>query len=213
MMTRMPTVYFDQVMRVNTTGVFLCCREASRLMMAARKGSIVTLSSTTAQGSPGAANYAASKGAIISFTRSIAAELAPYNIRANVVAPGLIDTGMARKMRPAVRRMLLDRIVLDRLGRPDEVARTVSFLASDRASYITGAIIDVDGGLSLSARLPPQGLPLAGGSRRRRISAAGRPVQAKPSTDSAAAPPDNGSADGTSTGTSSTDPASGERLL
>jgi 3-oxoacyl-[acyl-carrier protein] reductase len=173
-MARMSGTDFDRVMRVNTGGTFLCCREAARLMIGARRGSIVTMSSTTAQGSPGAANYAASKGAITSFTRSIAAELAPYNVRANVVAPGLIDTGLSRKMPAPVRRMLLDRIVLDRAGRPEEVARAVSFLASDRASYITGTTLDVDGGLSLGARLPVESVLPGMGSRRRRISAGGR---------------------------------------
>lgn len=172
MVARMSVSNFDRVLRVNTTGTFLCCREAARMMIAAGRGAIVTLSSTTAQGSPGAANYAASKGAITSLTRSLAAELAPYGLRANAVAPGLIDSGMTRKMRPAVRQMLLDRIVLDRLGRPEEVAHSVSFLASDRASYITGAVLDVDGGLSLSVRMPTESMLAGDRSRRRRVSAA-----------------------------------------
>lgn len=162
---------FEQVMRVNMTGVFLCCREAARLMMRERKGAIVTLSSTTSDGSPGAANYAASKGAIVAFTRSVAAELAPYHVRANVVSPGLVDTGMTRRMRAEVRAMLNEHILLERAGKPEEVARAVSFLASDNASYITGACIDVDGGLSLPVHLPPSRLLSGERTRRRRISA------------------------------------------
>jgi 3-oxoacyl-[acyl-carrier protein] reductase len=181
LVARMALGDFERVMRVNMTGVFLCCREAARLMIAARKGAIVTLSSTTGQGSPGAANYAASKGAITAFTRSIAAELAPYGVRANVVSPGLIDAGMTRGMRPEVRETMIEHILLSRPGRPEEVARMVSFLASDRASYITGATVNVDGGLSLSIHVPPERLLFGDRHRRRRIAAARRGAGAHPS--------------------------------
>jgi len=164
---------FEQVMRVNMSGTFLCCREAARLMIAARRGAIVNLSSTTSQGGPGTANYAASKGAIISFTRSVAAELAPYGIRANVVSPGLIETGLSDRMRADVRQAVVEHIPLDRAGSPAEVARVVSFLASDRASYMTGATAEVDGGLSLSLHIPQERL-LLGKPRSRRWVGGGR---------------------------------------
>ncbi|MGZ3329844.1 MAG: 3-oxoacyl-ACP reductase family protein [Xanthobacteraceae bacterium] len=172
LMMRMTSAEFGEVMRTNVNGVFLCCREASRLMCAARTGAIVTMSSSTARGMPGVSNYATSKGAITSFTKSIAAELAPYNIRANVVSLGLIETAMTRKMHPASRRMFLSRVALDRPGQPEEVARVVSFLASDRASYITGAVIEVDGGAALGLVVPAEEIA-ASGPARRRMSGAG----------------------------------------
>jgi 3-oxoacyl-[acyl-carrier protein] reductase len=180
---QMPLGDFEQVMRVNMNGVFLCCRESARLMIAARRGSIVNLSSTTSQGGPGTANYAASKGAITSFTRSIAAELAPYGVRANVVSPGLIDAGLSLGMRPDVRKAVMEHIPLDRAGHPEEVARTVSFLASDSASYITGSTINVDGGLSMTLHVPHERL-LPGRSRSRRWQAdAGRDQSPQPGPD------------------------------
>jgi 3-oxoacyl-[acyl-carrier protein] reductase len=167
---------FERVMRVNMNGTFLCCREAARLMVAARRGAIISLSSITSQGGPGTANYAASKGAITAFTRSVAAELAPYGVRANIVSPGLIDTGLSRDMRADVRQSVLEHIPLDRAGHPEEVARVVSFLASDRASYITGATVNVDGGLSLSLHIPQERL-LLGKRRSRRWIASVRQAQ------------------------------------
>jgi 3-oxoacyl-[acyl-carrier protein] reductase len=160
---------FERVMRVNTTGTFLCCREAARLMVAARRGAIVNLSSTTSQGGPGTANYAASKGAVIAFTLSIAAELAPYGIRANVVSPGLIDAGLSDRMPKDVRRAVIEHVPLDRAGTPAEVARVVSFLASNRAAYMTGSTVNVDGGLSLSLHVPQE--RLLGKPRSRRWTA------------------------------------------
>jgi 3-oxoacyl-[acyl-carrier protein] reductase len=168
---------FERVMRVNMTGTFLCCREAARLMIAARRGAIVNLSSTTSQGGPGTANYAASKGAITSFTKSVAAELAPYGVRANVVSPGLIDTGLSGLIRADVRRAVVEHVPLDRAGSPAEVARVVSFLASDRASYMTGATVNVDGGLSLSLHIPQERL-LPGKARTRRWAGSPRRGQA-----------------------------------
>ncbi|SHN27698.1 3-oxoacyl-ACP reductase family protein [Cryptosporangium aurantiacum] len=167
MLVQMSRADFETVLRTNVTGVFLCCREAAKLMMPARRGAIVTLGSINAGGAPGLANYAASKGAVTSFTKSIAAELAPYGIRANVVSPGLIETAMTRKLHPMVRTMVLSRIPLSRGADAAEVASVVAFLASDRASYLTGTVVEVDGGHALRQRMPDESLLPTGTSRRR----------------------------------------------
>jgi 3-oxoacyl-[acyl-carrier protein] reductase len=139
---------FDSVVDVNLGGTFLCCREAAKVMANQRSGSIVTMSSAPGmRGMEGQTNYSASKGAIVSFTKALAQEVAPYGVRANVVAPGLIGTGMVE----AVRSDLVDKyraiVPMRRIGTPDEVAALISFLSSDRASYITASVFVVDGGL------------------------------------------------------------------
>ena len=162
---------FDVVLQTNVTGVFLCCKEAARLMAFGKKGSIVTLSSITARGYPAVSNYSASKAAVASFSKSIATELALGNIRVNTVSPGLIETAMTKKMVPDARKAFIDGTALARGADPSEVAHVVSFLASDKASFVTGADIAVDGGASLGMVIPKSGL-LARESdpKRRRMS-------------------------------------------
>lgn len=142
----MSSAKFQRVIDVNLRGTFLCCREAARLMANQRRGSIVTIASASAfSGAPGQSNYCASKAGIIAFTKSIAQELAPYNIRANVVLPGYVETDMTRKVLPKL-DAYLGAISLGRVAMPAEVASVVSFLASDRASYVSGSAYVVDGG-------------------------------------------------------------------
>jgi 3-oxoacyl-[acyl-carrier protein] reductase len=163
---------FEDVLSTNVTGVFLCCREAARLMMLARKGSIVTLSSITTRGYPAVANYSASKAAVASFSKSIAVELALMGVRVNTVSPGLIETAMVKKMHPVSRKAFIDGIALGRGAAPEELAYVVSFLASDKASYITGADIAVDGGASLGLVIPEESFANRDSERKRKMSGA-----------------------------------------
>ena len=139
---------WNGVLRSNVDPLFHCCKWASRKMLSRRKGAIVNVSSIAAfTGTAGQTNYAASKGAIVSFTKALSRELGPMGIRVNVVAPGLIETEMLAGMK----REMIDKVIstssLGRIGRPAEVAETVAFLASDRASYINGQCVVVDGGI------------------------------------------------------------------
>lgn len=149
LLAAMSTSKFDDVVATNLRGTFLCCREAVRLMASHRGGSIVTMSSTAAVGaSVGQANYSAAKAGIIAMTRSVAVEGARFGIRANALVPGFIETDMLATVPAARRQDYLGEIPLGRFGRPAEVARIVAFLASDRSSYLTGASLIVDGGLT-----------------------------------------------------------------
>ena len=139
---------WNAVLRSNVQPLFHCCKWGARKMLSRRKGVIVNLSSVSAQlGTAGQTNYAASKGAVISFSKALARELGPMGIRVNVVAPGLIQTEMLAGMK----QEMVDRVVkssaLGRIGQGEEVAEAVAFLASDRASYITGQCLIVDGGV------------------------------------------------------------------
>ena len=141
---------WNDVLAVNLTGTFNCCRAVSQFMLSQRSGSIVNLSSTAAEfSSRGQVNYAASKGGINGLTRALAKEFAPRNVRVNAVAPGMIDTDMSEAVRGLVGNKIKEIIPIRRIGKPEEVAKVVAFLASDDAAYITGQVIRVDGGLSL----------------------------------------------------------------
>jgi 3-oxoacyl-[acyl-carrier protein] reductase len=140
---------WDDVVRVNLGGVFACCRSVARSMMAKRKGAIVNVASVAGiHASPGQTNYAASKGGIIAFTKTLAAELARQGIRVNAVVPGLLSTGMVTRLDHRIAREKKQLIPLGRFGTAEEVADVVLFLASPAAAYIIGQAIVVDGGLT-----------------------------------------------------------------
>ena len=139
---------WDAVLDANLKGAFVAIRAASRGMMKRRWGRIINISSVVGiTGNKGQANYAASKAGLVGLTKSVAKELASRNVLANVVAPGFIDTDMTGAMTPEARAALSAQIPVERLGLPEDVAGAVAFLASDHASYITGQVLVVDGGL------------------------------------------------------------------
>ncbi len=147
----MPLKEWDRVMDVNLRSAFLCMRAAVELMMAEHSGTVINISSTSAiMGGRGQTNYASSKGGLISLTRASAVELAGKGIRVNAVLPGMVVTDMSGSIRKRAGDELLKRIPQGRFGEPQEVADLVVFLASDRASYITGQSLVIDGGLSIS---------------------------------------------------------------
>ena len=139
-----------EVIETNLFGTYNYCRAVSQQMLYQRSGSIVNLSSTAAEfASRGQVNYAASKGGIDGLTRAMAKEFAPRKVRVNAVAPGMIETDMSKAGRGLAGDRIKEIIPMKRIGKPEEVARTIAFLAGDEASYITGQVIRVDGGISL----------------------------------------------------------------
>ncbi len=150
LLARQSAATWREVMATNLDGLHACCQAAVRPMMRARYGRIVNLSSIVGlRGNPGQTAYATSKAGILGFTKSLAKELARRNITVNAVAPGLIETDMTREMPEAARAQLGSAIAMGRPGSPEEVAAAVAFLASAEASYITGAVLEVTGGLAL----------------------------------------------------------------
>lgn len=147
---RMKDADWDAVLRINLTAVFRMCRKVSRPMIKQRSGSIVNIASIVGMiGNAGQTNYSASKAGVIGLSKSLAKEVASRGVRVNAVAPGYIDTSMTKSLKEDQRKALTDHIALQRIGKPEEIAEAVLFLASDRASYITGQVLPVDGGLTM----------------------------------------------------------------
>ncbi len=148
LMLRIKDDDWDQVIDANLRGAFVAIRAATRGMMKRRWGRVINIASVVGiTGNKGQANYAASKAGLIGLTKSVAKELASRNILANVVAPGFIETDMTAAMTAEAKTATMAQIPLERLGQPSDVAQAVVFLASDAASYITGQVLVVDGGM------------------------------------------------------------------
>jgi 3-oxoacyl-[acyl-carrier protein] reductase len=146
---RMDDDRWDAVIGVNLRGTFLFTRAATRPMMKARRGRIINIASVSGlMGNPGQANYSASKAGVIGLTRTVARELAGRNITVNAIAPGFIATEMTAALGQDVLETVRKQIPLGRLGRPQDVADAVLFLASEAAEYITGHVLSIDGGLT-----------------------------------------------------------------
>ncbi|MFQ5898219.1 MAG: 3-oxoacyl-ACP reductase family protein [Candidatus Methylomirabilia bacterium] len=142
---------WQSVQDVNVTGAFLCTRRALEVMLRQRAGKIINIASASAvSGGRGQTNYAASKGALVAFTRAAAVEMSRKGIQINAVLPGIIETDMSRAVQERAGPALLERIPVRRFGLPSEVASLVAFLASEESTYIVGQAIAIDGGLSIS---------------------------------------------------------------
>ena len=150
LLLRMTDDEWDQVLAINLRGAFVCLRAAARYMLKQRSGCVINIASVVGViGNAGQANYAASKAGLIGLTKSAARELAARNINVNAIAPGYVKTAMTEKLPEKAREAALALAPLKRLGEPQDIANAVIFLASEEASYITGHVLHVDGGMGM----------------------------------------------------------------
>lgn len=140
---------FDNVMNINLKGTFLCTKHVARQMMKQRSGRIINMSSVVGvMGNAGQVNYSASKAGIIGLTKSLAKEIGSRGVTVNAVAPGYIVTDMTNELSDSVKEKILEGVPLKRMGKPEDIAEACTFLASDKASYITGQVIGINGGMA-----------------------------------------------------------------
>lgn len=148
LLMRMKEAEWDDVININLKGVFLCTKAVTRQMMKQRSGRIINISSIVGvSGNPGQANYVAAKSGVIGLTKTTARELAPRGITVNAIAPGFISTDMTDQLPEDVRNEMLKQIPLSRFGDPQDIAKVVTFVASESASYMTGQTLHIDGGM------------------------------------------------------------------
>lgn len=147
---KMPEEYFDNTMAINVKGTWNTMQHVLPMMMEKKEGTIINISSVSGiAGNIGQSAYSGSKAAVIGMTKTVAKEAAAYGIRVNAVAPGFIEVGMSSQISDKLREMLVQQIPMKRQGKGEEVAKTVAFLASDDAGYITGQVIEVNGGMNM----------------------------------------------------------------
>ena len=150
LLVRMSEEDWDAVLDTNLKGAFHCVKAVQRVMLRKRYGRIISIGSIAGLvGNAGQANYAAAKAGLVGFTKALAKELGSRNITVNLVAPGFIQTDLTAKLGPEIMGKVLAQVPLERIGKPEDVAAAVAFLASDAAAYITGHVLQVDGGLAM----------------------------------------------------------------
>jgi len=149
MLHKMSDEEWNQVLAVDLTGVFFCLRAVAKVMRDQGYGRIINISSASWRGNIGQANYSAAKAGVVGLSKTAARELARKGITVNVICPGFIDTEMTRAVPEKIRAKIIEKIPMGEVGNPEDVANVVAFLASDEARYVTGAIIDVGGGMVL----------------------------------------------------------------
>ena len=148
LLMRMKEEDFDKVIDVNLKGVFNCTKAVTKPMMKRKYGKIINMASVVGViGNAGQSNYCASKAGVIGFTKATARELASRNININAIAPGFIDTDMTKVLSDEIKQNMLNNIPKNTFGKPEDIANVVAFLASDMSSYVTGQVINVDGGM------------------------------------------------------------------
>jgi 3-oxoacyl-[acyl-carrier protein] reductase len=151
LLVRLSEEDWDSVLDTNLKSAYLCSKAAARSMIRLRQGCILNIASVIALiGNAGQANYTAAKGGLIALTKTLARELGSRNIRVNAIAPGFIETDMTIGLTPAARQQLADHVILGQLGQPEDIAMAAGYLCSPASRYVTGQVLSVDGGLSLS---------------------------------------------------------------